>query len=436
MFQLSSIQPHTRIQAHVLKSHAASNLNRDDMGRPKEVSFGGTLRLRVSSQSIKRAIRTGEVFAGFRSYAQHTFGAVPMIRTTRIETLVSEALEQKGVAADKAIEAARAVSALLRSDNTNEEKEAEKAKKAAEKLALKVAKAVKAGKPVPEAAAKEEDEDKLEASQLLALSLAEIDAIVDHLVSIEDKSSKDWAKVAMKAFVDLKARTKRKFRGDLSPEMQLFGRMVTSDMFSDVASALQVAHAFTVHEARSERDYWTGVDDHNVMTGQAGSGMIDVRRFGAGVFYQYACIDVDLLIANLTGAHAELSAERVKELARDLINAFLLAFAGQNPTGYQNSFASNAMPEFMMVEVGGAFPISAAAAYESAVESNGGSGYTETACARFNAWLATRAAKFGPECIGKTYAFGLGANDLPLDELVNQASGQAMTAVKVKAPKA
>ena len=40
-----------------------SNLNRDDTGRPKTLSFGGVDRLRVSSQSLKRAFRTSDVFA-------------------------------------------------------------------------------------------------------------------------------------------------------------------------------------------------------------------------------------------------------------------------------------------------------------------------------------------------------------------------------------
>jgi CRISPR system Cascade subunit CasC len=54
----------TFLQLHVLTAYPAANLNRDDTGRPKTLIFGGQERLRVSSQSLKRAIRTSDVFAG------------------------------------------------------------------------------------------------------------------------------------------------------------------------------------------------------------------------------------------------------------------------------------------------------------------------------------------------------------------------------------
>jgi CRISPR system Cascade subunit CasC len=53
----------TFLQLHLLTAYPPSNLNRDDTGRPKSVIFGGTPRLRVSSQSLKRAWRTSDVFA-------------------------------------------------------------------------------------------------------------------------------------------------------------------------------------------------------------------------------------------------------------------------------------------------------------------------------------------------------------------------------------
>ena len=52
----------TFLQLHLLTSYPPSNLNRDDLGRPKTALMGGTTRLRISSQSLKRAWRTSEVF--------------------------------------------------------------------------------------------------------------------------------------------------------------------------------------------------------------------------------------------------------------------------------------------------------------------------------------------------------------------------------------
>lgn len=50
------------IQFHLLTSYPPANLNRDDLGRPKTAMMGGEPRLRVSSQSLKRAWRTSDVF--------------------------------------------------------------------------------------------------------------------------------------------------------------------------------------------------------------------------------------------------------------------------------------------------------------------------------------------------------------------------------------
>lgn len=50
------------VQIHTLTSYPPSNLNRDDLGRPKTAVVGGATRLRISSQSLKRAWRTSRIF--------------------------------------------------------------------------------------------------------------------------------------------------------------------------------------------------------------------------------------------------------------------------------------------------------------------------------------------------------------------------------------
>lgn len=50
------------IQLHLLLSYPPSNPNRDENGQPKTAEFGEQTRLRISSQSLKRAWRTSDVF--------------------------------------------------------------------------------------------------------------------------------------------------------------------------------------------------------------------------------------------------------------------------------------------------------------------------------------------------------------------------------------
>src|SRR5919106_6806226 len=50
------------IEIHAIQNHSPANLNRDDLGAPKTCYFGGVLRSRISSQSIKRSIRMSREF--------------------------------------------------------------------------------------------------------------------------------------------------------------------------------------------------------------------------------------------------------------------------------------------------------------------------------------------------------------------------------------
>ncbi len=50
------------LQLHILTSYPPANLNRDDLGRPKTAVMGGVTRLRISSQSLKRAWRKSDIF--------------------------------------------------------------------------------------------------------------------------------------------------------------------------------------------------------------------------------------------------------------------------------------------------------------------------------------------------------------------------------------
>ena len=76
----------TFIEMHALRSFPPSNLNRDDLGTPKTAVFGGTRRLRISSQCLKRTWRTSEHFRG--AFAESELG----VRTDRLPEEVLKAI--------------------------------------------------------------------------------------------------------------------------------------------------------------------------------------------------------------------------------------------------------------------------------------------------------------------------------------------------------
>ncbi len=80
----------TFIQLHLLTAYPAANLNRDDTGAPKTVVLGGATRLRVSSQSLKRAWRTSALFE--QALAGHIG-----IRSGRIAREAATIMIEKGI---------------------------------------------------------------------------------------------------------------------------------------------------------------------------------------------------------------------------------------------------------------------------------------------------------------------------------------------------
>ena len=89
------------VQLRLFTFYPPSNLNRDDTGKPKTAIVGGATRLRVSSQSLKRAWRTSEI-------AEKILAGHLGERTQRIGSVVLDHLKGR-VDDGKALEIAREV---------------------------------------------------------------------------------------------------------------------------------------------------------------------------------------------------------------------------------------------------------------------------------------------------------------------------------------
>ncbi len=110
------------IELHMLQNFPPSNLNRDDIGQPKDCEFGGYRRARISSQCIKRATRLHPLFA------QHT-GVPPSLRTKLVFTKLTDALVEthqrsRDDARRVAVAFARQYSGKLDEKDKNKEKTA------------------------------------------------------------------------------------------------------------------------------------------------------------------------------------------------------------------------------------------------------------------------------------------------------------------------
>jgi CRISPR system Cascade subunit CasC len=292
------------IQLHVITSYPPSNLNRDDLGRPKSVLVGGVTRLRVSSQSLKRAWRTS---AAFKLALDGHVG----VRTKEMGRKIFENFVVGGIAEKDAREWARAVAGCFGK--------------------------LKSG-------------EGFDIEQLAHFGPEEQRAIQE----LVDKLVKSKVAPTERDLALLRAPTS-------AADIALFGRMLAAAPSFNVEAAAQVAHAFTVHRASAEDDYFTAVDDLNRGDEDAGAAHIGEAGFGAGVYYLYVCINRDLLDANLGGD----TALRDRALA-----ALIESIAKVAPTGKQASFASRAYASYMLAEKGSQQPRSLSLAFVKPIASN------------------------------------------------------------------
>jgi len=291
----------TFLQLHFLTAYAAANLNRDDAGRPKTVQFGGAQRLRVSSQSLKRAWRTSSLFT------TRVAGRVGK-RTQRLGREVCDRLVAGGMKEDQALGVARQIAGVFGKLEDRPDRDQTFVKQL-----------VFVG-----------PEERARAMALADQALAghEITASADSLL----------------------------VRADGAADIAMFGRMLADSPSYNREAAVQVAHAMTTHAVAVEDDYYVAVDDLKDPADRedAGTSFIGVQEYGTGVFYLYCCIDVDLLTKNLSGN---------ADLARDSVAALIETATQVSPTGKQASFASRARASFALCECGPQQPRTLAAAF-------------------------------------------------------------------------
>ena len=343
------------IQLHMLVSYPPSNMNRDDLGRPKTALMGGTQRLRISSQSLKRSWRTSDIFT--EELREHLG-----IRTRAMGMKVKEALIS-GVPLNNLLYGKRTGDPGTPTGITDENAHAWAftiASVFVDKHPKKIAKTSHAGDPgEPEGMAdireKKTNVDKrsLQGEQLVFYSNEEI-AAIHNLVTTLIKANRGPKAGELSTLLN---------NDRSSVDVAMFGRMLANAPRYNVEAAVQVAHAVTVHEVVVEDDFFTAVDDLNRDDADAGAGHIGVAAFASGLFYEYVCINRTLLEENLGSNRNNDS----RQLAAAAIRALIESAATVSPGGRQNSFASRAYASYILVEKGARQPRSLSVAYLTAL---------------------------------------------------------------------
>jgi CRISPR system Cascade subunit CasC len=321
------------LQIHLLTSYPPSLLNRDDSGLAKQVHWGNSERLRISSQCLKRHWRqalepTFEVPAqGFRT--RHFL-------SLKIRTAILDAEWFQG-----------------------DEDYLDRTLMALNKAYFK-------------------DQVKdLDTPQAVYYSNAEAAAFVDlyRQLYIEERSVLDGAaSVKEKASGEGTPKTSKKGdpllaiiqkrRGESQLQLHginnaMFGRFVTSDLLDNMDASIYVSHALGVSAAEIALDFFTAVED--LANDEPGSAMMGDTELGSAAFYIYAVIDLLSLSKNLT---------RVPTAAKvgDIASEFVRVAATVSPGAKLGSTAPFAYASTVLLELGDEQPRTLANAFLNAIE--------------------------------------------------------------------
>lgn len=278
------------IEVHVLQNFAPSNLNRDDTGAPKDCDFGGYRRARISSQALKRAVRTE--FASMGLLPPEQLGTrTRRLRQRLVSHLVARGRDEEaaGTVADTVIGA----------------------------LKLRY------------------ERDTPLTQYLIFLGASEIEQLAtfceNNWDEIQGATLKTPMVNAIRALLD----------GGKAADVALFGRMLADLPDRNIDAASQVAHAISTNRVNMEFDFYTAVDDLRPEDTE-GAEMLGTVQFNSSCFYRYANVDIGQLLHNLGGD---------AELAKATVDAYLRALVSAIPTGKQNSMAAQNPPSFILTVV-------------------------------------------------------------------------------------
>ncbi len=298
------------INYHILISHSPSCLNRDDMNMQKSATFGGVRRVRISSQSLKRAMRKSDYYEEHLGQPSDRTRELGLIKTKYVEALKDRFPEEQVIQAIEWISGKEGLADDTRADAV--------APWAVEEVAYCCQNIVDAGE--------EADQKKLQ-KQI-------------------KKEAKDFRIAASSAL-----------------DIALSGRMATSGLMSNIDGALAVAHVLTTHAVDADIDWFTAMDDLVTEEGDVGAGHLNTQEFSSGVFYRYASLNMNQLQENLGG----VSRGQTLKVAKHVLH--LLATIV--PSAKQQSFAAHNPADFALMSFSD-LPLSLVNAFENPVKAKGG----------------------------------------------------------------
>jgi len=300
------------INFHVLISHSPSCLNRDDMNMQKTAVFGGVNRVRISSQSLKRAMRFSEYYKAHLGTAS--------TRTRQLEKLIpifTEALKDEFEPALIAKTMELFVRASSSDDDAREADDQQEGTDSETDVNKKLAVAPWSLEEIRVLCGIVNKvtltDEEIEKAKTNAAKQKGKKKKPEHEF-IEDMLTKKRVKAVEDKIVQVRAAIGK------TADIALSGRMATSGLMTSVDGAMAIAHAITTHAVEPQDvDWFTAVDDLIQDAGETGAGHLDTQQFSSGVFYRYASLNLKQLQVNL-GLLSDMKSDETTESRKAVLD--------------------------------------------------------------------------------------------------------------------
>ena len=314
------------ITVDMLKTYGPSCLNRDGNGNTKTISIGGEERLRISSQSLDRAIK---------------------------ETLFDETTYQT-----------RAIPRLFK------EKAKEKDPTLSEEyLNLIYDVVVNLFK-----AKKEKEEKEYRTPVVISMNNYDIDDILSVILNhftlenyvYADKKGREAVMEKAKKELNDSINSRR-----MDTQTTLFGRMATDVGMNTVDSALTRSHSFSINALPGDLDYFIACDTYlNTLTDTAGAAHLSDIDINSGTFYTHRGIHEKVFFENLCYGQKFQSKEEVHAIVKlcceETIN-YIKGLVTISPKSKKTSMFSNPVPDVMYITIGNKQELTFCNAFEHSV---------------------------------------------------------------------
>ncbi|MGC7100699.1 type I-E CRISPR-associated protein Cas7/Cse4/CasC [Amycolatopsis lurida] len=384
------------LNLHVLTTASIANQNRDDSGTPKQVTYGGAIRHRWSSQALTRAKRvTYEIESGGDQTTWRAKGGM----TDLALSLASDLAEQNGqpLTDDETTALQTSITERITALVTNKEK-ARKNARAAKNTTDDESPDNNGDAGTPD----DEDGDGKKAT-LVWLAEHEVTTLArNSLATLRTGASPS-------DFVNAGGRT-------TSLSIAAFGRMFAFRPDLQNEAAVQRSHAFTTHVGDIEPDYFTAVNDLPAKQDGSGAGHLDLSQFSGGVYYWHANLDRDQLWKTWIAPSND-------DDTRKRLVLFFEALLQALPSGKQATTAPKTVPDAVLA-VPATSPVALHQAFEAPIRSTG-DGYRHPSLA---ALLAThdRVRSFTPRQFADTAHLAGTIDAKPYDHITTQPSLDAL----------